>query len=78
MQPSQAKGVSVLGARLRAAPARGPGSGPAFACTSDQCVLPLPQEMIPFAVVGSDHEYHVNGKRILGRKTKWGTIEGNG
>ena len=45
--------------------------------TSDQCVLPVPQEMIPFAVVGSDHEYQVNGKRILGRKTKWGTIEGN-
>ncbi|XP_059527349.1 septin-9 isoform X2 [Myotis daubentonii] len=33
------------------------------------------REMIPFAVVGSDHEYQVNGKRILGRKTKWGTIE---
>jgi len=33
--------------------------------------------MIPFAVVGSDQEYQVNGKRILGRKTKWGTIEGN-
>lgn len=32
--------------------------------------------MIPFAVVGSDQEYQVNGKRILGRKTKWGTIEG--
>lgn len=35
------------------------------------------QEMTPFAVVGSDQEYQVNGKRILGRKTKWGTIEGN-
>lgn len=45
--------------------------------TRDQCCLSLPQEMIPFAVVGSDHEYQVNGKRILGRKTKWGTIEGN-
>uniref|UniRef100_A0A1A7YWY2 Septin 9 n=1 Tax=Iconisemion striatum TaxID=60296 RepID=A0A1A7YWY2_9TELE len=33
------------------------------------------REMIPFAVVGSDLEYQVNGKRILGRKTKWGTIE---
>lgn len=43
--------------------------------TPDQW-LPLLQEMIPFAVVGSDHEYQVNGKRILGRKTKWGTIEG--
>uniref|UniRef100_A0A3P9PRV9 Septin 9b n=1 Tax=Poecilia reticulata TaxID=8081 RepID=A0A3P9PRV9_POERE len=34
------------------------------------------REMIPFAVVGSDQEYQVNGKRLLGRKTKWGTIEG--
>ncbi|KAG7265308.1 hypothetical protein CRUP_000581 [Coryphaenoides rupestris] len=33
------------------------------------------RDMIPFAVVGSDQEYQVNGKRILGRKTKWGTIE---
>ncbi|XP_072339390.1 septin-12-like isoform X2 [Scyliorhinus torazame] len=31
--------------------------------------------MVPFAVVGSNLEYQVNGKRILGRKTKWGTIE---
>ncbi|KAM7394082.1 hypothetical protein PAMP_020903 [Pampus punctatissimus] len=35
------------------------------------------REMIPFAVVGSDQEYQVNGKKILGRKTKWGTIEGD-
>lgn len=34
------------------------------------------QEMIPFAVVGSNQEYQVNGRRFLGRKTKWGTIEG--
>ncbi|KAG7459302.1 hypothetical protein MATL_G00209180 [Megalops atlanticus] len=33
------------------------------------------REMIPFAVVGSNQEYQVNGRRILGRKTKWGTIE---
>ncbi|XP_041078452.1 septin-9-like isoform X7 [Polyodon spathula] len=33
------------------------------------------REMIPFAVVGSDQEYQVNGRRVLGRKTKWGTIE---
>ncbi|XP_062853414.1 septin 9b isoform X2 [Trichomycterus rosablanca] len=33
------------------------------------------REMIPFAVVGSDQEYQVNGKRILGRKTRWGTVE---
>ncbi|NXE69351.1 SEPT9 protein, partial [Calcarius ornatus] len=38
-------------------------------------VFLFPQEMIPFAVVGSDQEYQVNGRRILGRKTKWGTIE---
>uniref|UniRef100_A0A670IL64 Septin 9 n=1 Tax=Podarcis muralis TaxID=64176 RepID=A0A670IL64_PODMU len=35
------------------------------------------REMIPFAVVGSDQEYQINGRRILGRKTKWGTIEGH-
>lgn len=34
------------------------------------------QESMPFAVVGSDKEYQVNGKRVLGRKTPWGVIEG--
>lgn len=34
------------------------------------------QEKIPFAVVGADQEHQVNGKRVLGRKTKWGIIEG--
>lgn len=48
----------------------------AFPHMCNQRRPPVPQEMIPFAVVGSDHEYQVNGKRILGRKTKWGTIEG--
>lgn len=38
---------------------------------------PLQQESMPFAVVGSDKEYQVNGKRVLGRKTPWGIIEGN-
>ncbi|XP_029425006.1 neuronal-specific septin-3 isoform X2 [Nannospalax galili] len=33
------------------------------------------QESMPFAVVGSDREYQVNGKRVLGRKTPWGIIE---
>lgn len=33
------------------------------------------REKIPFAVVGTDEEHQVNGKRILGRKTKWGIIE---
>lgn len=31
---------------------------------------------MPFAVVGSDKEYQVNGKRVLGRKTAWGVVEG--
>ncbi|KAK2491022.1 hypothetical protein MC885_017269, partial [Smutsia gigantea] len=44
--------------------------------SEDRLVNEKFREMIPFAVVGSDHEYQVNGKRILGRKTKWGTIEG--
>lgn len=35
------------------------------------------QESMPFAVVGSDKEYQVDGKRVLGRKTPWGIIEGN-
>ncbi|XP_019395382.1 PREDICTED: septin-12 isoform X5 [Crocodylus porosus] len=33
------------------------------------------RDKIPFAVVGADQEHQVNGKRILGRKTKWGIIE---
>ncbi|XP_042849333.1 neuronal-specific septin-3 isoform X2 [Panthera tigris] len=33
------------------------------------------RESMPFAVVGSDKEYQVNGKRVLGRKTPWGIIE---
>ena len=43
---------------------------------TDFLSLTCEQEMIPFAVVGSDQEYQVNGRRLLGRKTKWGTIEG--
>lgn len=39
--------------------------------------LACQQESMPFAVVGSDKEYQVNGKRVLGRKTPWGIIEGN-
>lgn len=27
-------------------------------------------------MVGADQEHQVNGKRVLGRKTKWGIIEG--
>ncbi|XP_015211758.2 septin-9-like isoform X4 [Lepisosteus oculatus] len=41
----------------------------------DRMVNEKIREMIPFAVVGSDQEYQVNGRRLLGRKTKWGTIE---
>ncbi|XP_063796412.1 neuronal-specific septin-3 isoform X3 [Pseudophryne corroboree] len=33
------------------------------------------QESMPFAVVGSDKEYQVNAKRVLGRKTPWGIVE---
>ncbi|XP_078611598.1 neuronal-specific septin-3-like isoform X2 [Branchiostoma floridae x Branchiostoma japonicum] len=33
------------------------------------------REKMPFAIVGSDREYQVNGKSVLGRKTKWGLIE---
>lgn len=60
--------LSAAGPQAPDSASRGPSCDPRH--------RPLPQEMIPFAVVGSDHEYQVNGKRILGRKTKWGTIEG--
>ncbi|XP_051994869.1 septin 9a isoform X1 [Xyrauchen texanus] len=43
--------------------------------TEDRMINDKIREMIPFAVVGSDQEYQVNGRRLLGRKTKWGTIE---
>ncbi|XP_075755336.1 septin-12 isoform X2 [Pelodiscus sinensis] len=33
------------------------------------------RDKMPFAVVGADKEHQVNGKRVLGRKTKWGIIE---
>ncbi|KAJ8377361.1 hypothetical protein AAFF_G00260900 [Aldrovandia affinis] len=33
------------------------------------------RDAMPFAVVGSDKEYQVNGKRVLGRKTPWGVVE---
>ncbi|XP_056389359.1 septin-12 isoform X2 [Hyla sarda] len=33
------------------------------------------RQKIPFAVVGTDEEHQINGRRILGRKTKWGIIE---
>uniref|UniRef100_A0A8C8VK05 Septin n=1 Tax=Pelusios castaneus TaxID=367368 RepID=A0A8C8VK05_9SAUR len=33
------------------------------------------RDKIPFAVVGADTEHQVNGKRVLGRRTKWGIIE---
>ncbi|CAL8332784.1 unnamed protein product [Merluccius merluccius] len=33
------------------------------------------RESMPLAVVGSDKEYQVNGKRVLGRKTAWGVVE---
>ncbi|KAM6972177.1 neuronal-specific septin-3 [Aplochiton taeniatus] len=33
------------------------------------------RDVMPFAVVGSDKEFQVNGKRVLGRKTAWGVIE---
>lgn len=33
------------------------------------------QEMIPYAVVGSNVQHQINGKTIYGRKTQWGTVE---
>ena len=36
---------------------------------------PSLQQYIPFAVIGSDREVVVSGKKLLGRQTKWGFIE---
>ncbi|XP_040315029.1 septin-12 isoform X1 [Herpailurus yagouaroundi] len=36
------------------------------------------RDRIPFAVVGADRQHLVNGRCVLGRKTKWGIIEGQG
>ncbi|XP_045141869.1 septin-12 isoform X1 [Echinops telfairi] len=33
------------------------------------------RDRIPFAVVGADREHIVNGRCVLGRKTKWGIVE---
>ena len=37
------------------------------------CLL---QEIIPFAVVGSNTLLEVNGKRVRGRLYPWGVVEG--
>ena len=37
-------------------------------------VCPM-QKFMPFAVIGSDREVAVGGKKILGRQTKWGFVE---
>ena len=47
-----------------------------LAAPRGECIPLHWQEKIPFAVVGADQEHQVNGKRVLGRKTKWGIIEG--
>ncbi|XP_045676620.1 septin-12 [Phyllostomus hastatus] len=42
---------------------------------SDKILNSKIRDRIPFAVVGADREHLVNGKCVLGRKTKWGIIE---
>jgi len=33
------------------------------------------QTLIPFAIVGSEKEYNVNGKVVHGRQYPWGIVE---
>ncbi|XP_013784731.1 neuronal-specific septin-3-like [Limulus polyphemus] len=33
------------------------------------------REMLPFAVVGSNQQYPVNGRTVYGRRTQWGLVE---
>ena len=39
-------------------------------------IVLLFKDQLPFAVIGSDRYVTVSGKPVLGRKTKWGLIEG--
>jgi len=34
------------------------------------------QSKVPFAVIGSEKEHDVGGKKVRGRKYPWGIIEG--
>uniref|UniRef100_A0A2K5J5R3 Septin-type G domain-containing protein n=2 Tax=Colobus angolensis palliatus TaxID=336983 RepID=A0A2K5J5R3_COLAP len=43
--------------------------------TNDRILNSKLRDRIPFAVVGADQEHLVNGRCVLGRKTKWGIIE---
>lgn len=36
--------------------------------------LSTQQNMIPFAVVGSERNVLIDGKQVLGRKNRWGVI----
>ncbi|GAB5583106.1 septin-12 isoform X2 [Prionailurus iriomotensis] len=46
-------------------------------CPMSVCLDPAKDsgDRIPFAVVGADRQHLVNGRCVLGRKTKWGVIE---
>lgn len=44
-----------------------------YGCCS--CFYHFIQQYLPFAVIGSDKETSVGGKRVLGRQTKWGFVE---
>ncbi|KFQ34500.1 Septin-9, partial [Merops nubicus] len=65
----------LLGTTVGERPPPGGGEGVPAMPRGERAPL-HPQEKIPFAVVGADQEHQVNGKRVLGRKTKWGIIEG--
>ena len=53
----------------------------ACVCACDSVLLPCPllcgwvQDLMPFAVIGSDHVHNVGGKQVLGRQSKWGLVE---
>lgn len=34
------------------------------------------QDLIPFAIVGSERNVVIDGKAVRGRKTRWGVING--
>ena len=42
--------------------------------TSPLILCASPQNMIPFAVVGSERNVIIDGKTVRGRKNRWGVI----
>ena len=45
-----------------------------FQLNRGKCALTSAQNMIPFAVVGSERNVIIGGKAVRGRKNRWGVV----